>query len=396
MSGAPPRLTSAALLTSLAGVRRWVEEHDYRGYEPFDGLSSWLRPLVRRSLLGERLLQQLIRQSPVNLRPILGVRPQDSTKGRGYMAAGYLLLFRATGDQEHLDKALACLRWLDQHKVRRFEHHSWSNHFDFASRSGGYTSDDPIIVWTALIAHAYVDAFEIVKDDWLLNVADSACKWIFALRREETPQGACISYLAHVQRSIHNANMLGASVLARTAKLVGRDDYLSVARSAMHYSCSRQRPDGSWWYAEGPEHRWIDNFHTGYNLDSLKHYLDATNEAEFRPAFDKGLRYFKDTFFEESGRPKYYHSRTYPVDIQCAAQAIDTLAFVADEDPESLPLAERVASWTINNMQSRKGYFYYRQYPLMTARTPMLHWGQATMFKALAQLALKSLRRNDR
>ena len=37
-------------------------------------------------------------------------------------------------------------------------------------------------------------------------------------------------------------------------------------------------------------------------------------------------------------------------------------------------------------MQDKRGYFYYRQYPWMKARTPMLHWGQATMFKALARL----------
>jgi hypothetical protein len=40
-------------------------------------------------------------------------------------------------------------------------------------------------------------------------------------------------------------------------------------------------------------------------------------------------------------------------------------------------------------MQSQRGYFYYRQYPLMKARTPMLHWGQGTMFKALAHLFLR-------
>ena len=39
-------------------------------------------------------------------------------------------------------------------------------------------------------------------------------------------------------------------------------------------------------------------------------------------------------------------------------------------------------------MQDPKGYFYYRQYPLLKAKTPMLHWGQGTMFKGLAQLYL--------
>ena len=37
-------------------------------------------------------------------------------------------------------------------------------------------------------------------------------------------------------------------------------------------------------------------------------------------------------------------------------------------------------------MQDETGYFYYRKYPLITNKTPTLHWGQATMFAALALL----------
>ena len=37
-------------------------------------------------------------------------------------------------------------------------------------------------------------------------------------------------------------------------------------------------------------------------------------------------------------------------------------------------------------MQDATGYFYYRKYPLCTNKTPTLHWGQATMFAALALL----------
>ena len=146
---------------SLDRVERWVELQDYRGYEPFDGLSSWCRPLTFGTLLGERLLMQLIRQFPINLRPILGVTPKDSTKGRGYMASGYLSRYRVTGEQEYLSKAEKCLDWLGQHKARKFTKHSWSNHFDFSSRGGSYTKDDPIIVWTALIGLAYLEAYEL-------------------------------------------------------------------------------------------------------------------------------------------------------------------------------------------------------------------------------------------
>jgi rhamnogalacturonyl hydrolase YesR len=379
-------LTKQEIKESLDQVQRWVEDQDYKGYEPFDGLSSWARPLAFGNLFGERLLMQLVRQCPVNLRPIMGVTRKESTKGRGYMAGGYLSLYRATTNQNYLDKAIHCLEWLDKQKARRFAHHSWSNHFDFVSRGGSYTKDDPIIVWTASIGQAYLEAFEITKQARFLAIAESVCNWILELPRQQTDRGTCISYLADAGSFIHNASMLGAAMLARTGACTGNKEYLSLARSAMEYSCNRQLPDGSWWYAEEAKYHWIDNFHTGYNLDSLKIYIDASGDEEYRPNLRRGLAFFKKHFFEDTGRPKYYHTRTYPVDIQCAAQAIDTLASLSEEDPECLALAIGVASWTIREMQAKKGYFYYRQYPAMKARTPMLHWGQATTFKALALL----------
>lgn len=378
------------IFASLQKVQKWVEDHDYKAYEPFDGLSSWARPFAFGTIMGDRLLMQLIRQSPVNLRPLLGVTPKDSTKGRGYMARGYWKLYQATRKEEYKTKAVECLRWLDGHKAKKYAKHSWANHFDFSSRGGRYTSEDPIIVWTALIGQGYLDGYEITGDKWFLEIAESVCGWILDLPREKTSAGNCLSYLMPVQNSIHNSNMLGAAMLARTARHNGNKEYLAVARSAMEYSVSRQLPDGSWWYAEYPDHHWIDNFHTGYNLDSLKCYIENSGDEQWRPNLMKGLDFLKEHFFEPNGRPKYYHTRTYPVDSQCAAQAIETLADFSDLDPACLDLSVKVADWTIANMQDADGHFYYRQYPLgIKARTPMLHWAQATTFKALTVLNAK-------
>ncbi|MFZ3374627.1 MAG: hypothetical protein WA183_03655, partial [Chthoniobacterales bacterium] len=87
---------------------------------------------------------------------------------------------------------------------------------------------------------------------------------------------------------------------------------------------------------------------------------------------------------------------TYPVDIQCASQAIDTLCFFSEEHPEGLALAAKVAAWTIGQLQDPSGYFYYRKYPLVTSRTPYFHWGQATMFKALSHFQLVTEIGNER
>ncbi len=40
-------------------------------------------------------------------------------------------------------------------------------------------------------------------------------------------------------------------------------------------------------------------------------------------------------------------------------------------------------------MQAPDGHFYYRDLGWKKVKTPMLHWGQGTMFKALAHILRK-------
>ncbi len=377
------------LESSVARVASWIEKHDYKGYDPGDGLNSFLRPLAFGNRLAERVLLQLIWKSPFNLRPLIGIKPMDSTKGRGYMAWGYLLRYKRTRDTTYKSKAIACLDWLVTNKAVGHVGYSWGNHFDFVTRSGINPAGSPIIVWTSLIGQAFLEGYEQTGDSRFLDVARGICCWILKLPREQTPTGTCLSYVPFGQSSIHNSNMLGAAMLARTWKHTRDAELLQVARDAMRYSCSRQRDDGSWWYGEDPKYHWIDSFHTGYNLDSLKRYVDSTGDDSFRGPFQRGLQYFRDVFFERDGKPRYYHNKTYPIDIQCAAQGIETLAFCSEEDPACLELSLKVARWTIDNMQSRNGHFYFRHYSLIKAKTPYIHWGQATMFKALASVLSK-------
>jgi hypothetical protein len=302
------------------------------------------------------------------------------------MASGYLTMLRLTGDTQYEAKATQSLEWLMENKSPKFPQYTWANHFDFAGRGGEYRKDESIIVWTSLIGQAFLDAYDLLADSKYLKVAESACEWILALPREQTQSGICLSYHMLHQSSVHNANMLGAAMLARTAAITKHAEALRVAKQAMEYSCTRQSPDGSWFYGEEQKYHWIDSFHTGYNLDSLKCYVDHTEDRSFEGHLRRGLRYFKENFFEATGRPKYYHNRVYPVDIQCASQGIETLAKFSVYDASSRELGLRVARWTIRNMQSGDGHFYYRKLPWIKVRTPMLHWGQATMYKALTSL----------
>jgi glycosyltransferase involved in cell wall biosynthesis len=375
---------------SLNRLGRWVEHNQYRAYDPGDGQMSFLRALTFGSRTLERALTAAVLRSPFNVRPLIGIKPHTSTKGMAYMAWGYLRRFQATGKPHYAERARICLDWLMSHGSPGYSDLCWGNEFTFTTRAGRIPRHQPTIVWSGLIGETFVDAFETLGDHRYLLAAASTCDWILKLPRERTSSGVCLSYVAFDQVSIHNSNMLGAALLARVGALTGRQEATDLAREAMLYSCARQNSDGAWFYGEAPKYHWIDSFHTGYNLDSLKRYTASTNDTELSRHLSRGYQYFKRTFFEPDGRTRYMHDRLLPIDIQCAAQAIDTLSFFADADSDALDLAARVALWTIEHMQAPAGFFYYRVLSWKTVRTPMLHWGQGTMFKALAHLLAQS------
>jgi rhamnogalacturonyl hydrolase YesR len=374
---------------SIQGVVRWVEEHNYRAYDPGDGDLSFLRYFTFNVPFLRRILTAAVLRMPFHVRPWIGIRPHTSTKGMGYMGWGYVKMYALTGAENYRNRAESCFDWLMKNPSPGYEQYCWGNHFSFSTRAGTIPKHTPTIVWSSLIGLAFVEAYEVLANPKYLEVAASVGEWVKRLPREQTSRGTCLSYVPFKQSSIHNSNMLGAALLARVAVHTNDHQALALAKEAMTYSCARQNADGAWFYGESPKYHWIDNFHTGYNLDCLKRYTESSVDGEFDQNLRLGLQYFNLHFFEGDGRPKYYHDKVGPTDIQCAAQAIDTLAFFSDVDPESLELATKVAQWTINNMQAQDGHFYYRDLGWKKVKTPMLHWGQGTMFKALAHLLSK-------
>jgi glycosyltransferase involved in cell wall biosynthesis/rhamnogalacturonyl hydrolase YesR len=374
---------------SIGEVTRWVEEHNYQAYDPGDGDLSFLRYLTFDVHLCRRILTAIVLRTPFHIRPWIGIPPHTSTKGMGYFGWGYLKMYSMTRDESYRRRAEACFDWLIENCSPGNDRYCWGNHFSFSTRAGTIPKYTPTIVWTSLIGLAFLEGYEVLGNERYLEVAASTAEWTKTLPREKTSRGTCLSYVPFAQSSIHNSNMLGGALLARVAAYTGDQEASEIAREAMAYSCARQNGDGAWFYGEAEKYHWIDNFHTGYNLDCLKRYIDSTGNREFESNLWIGFNYFTAHFFERDGRPKYYHNRVLPTDIQCAAQAIDTLAFFSETQDDAQPLAEKVACWTIEHMQARDGHFYYRDLGWKKIKAPMLHWGQGTMFKALAHLLSK-------
>ena len=87
--------------------------------------------------------------------------------------------------------------------------------------------------------------------------------------------------------------------------------------------------------------------------------------------------------------PKYYHNKTYPIDIHCPAQIIVT-ASKLNVFQSHKELLEKTLLWTVNNMQDKKGYFYYQIKKGMSSKISYMRWSNAFMFNAMAHYYLES------
>lgn len=378
---------------SLLRLSAWLDASDYQGYDTFDGLNArYVRWMTFENPMLRIVLQQGVRRFPINLRPALGVKKSRSTKGMGFLAIGFIRLHQLTGEQAWAEKAKSALEWLIENVSPGYAGACWGNHFDYQSRSVFEKKLSPSVVWTSHIGHAFIDAYEHFRDEKYLNIAISSCEHTLKdLGAYADGEARCINYFPTSTHQVHNANTLGGSLLARTYLHTRNEAYRDLAQRSILYTAKYQHDDGAWDYGEMPNLRWIDNFHTAYVLDCFKHYEESTGDTQFDEKMMRGYEYWKKTFFLADGTPRYYNTKTGPLDIQCSSQAIDTLAYFSDRDPDAVALAVKVAQWTEKNMQDRSGYFYYRRYPMgIVNKTPTLHWGQATMFCALAGL-LKAL-----
>ncbi|MGA2988368.1 MAG: hypothetical protein ABSG32_31755 [Terriglobia bacterium] len=383
------KVVKAQLYESISRLANWLEKNDYRGYDTFDGLNArFVRPFTFETKFLRTVLQQGVRRFPINLRPFLGVRKSQSTKGMGFLARGFLRMHEATGDRAWRGKAEFALQWLQENQSPGYSGACWGNHFDYQSRSSYVPKGLPSVVWTSLIGHAFLDAYDYFGNDSYLSVAISSCEHILRdLNKFQDGDALCIGYFPGQSLRVHNANTLGASLLARAYSFTRKESYRALATRSIQYTAQYQREDSSWHYGEAPNLHWVDSFHTGYVLDCFKHYIQSTGDQTFDKSMMSGYQYWKNTFFLEDGTPRYYNHKTLPLDIQCCSQAIDTLVLFNDRDPDNLSLALKVAMWTIEKMQDPSGYFYYRRYSRwLVNKTPTLHWGQATMFCALAGL----------
>jgi hypothetical protein len=184
---------------------------------------------------------------------------------------------------------------------------------------------------------------------------------------------------------IHNANTLVCALLARLAQRSGRKDMRAAAEAGLRWTIGRQHPDGSWLYGEQPHLDWVDNFHTGYVLDSLMLSSGAGVDVDGGSAVRRGLAYYRRELFDD-GAPKYTPQSLYPIDAQCVAQGIKTMALASSLDPAYGAFAWKVFDFASGRMRRRDGSYLFQRRRWWINAAPHIRWMAAPMLEALTVL----------
>jgi hypothetical protein len=378
----------AAVEGAINGLRHWVESRDYAGYDVFDLLNSpFLRPrLIHQWPFGIAFIQFGKRFGGIRTRELLRVPVSKNPKALGLFLSSYCDLARCGEDTrrsaEYLKAELKRLR--SPHEAE----YCWGYDWDHVSRGGCMPAFSANCIATYFCAMALLDMAELFEDEEAFQMAASAGRWVVSRlpRLVETKEHICFGYTPTGASKVYNASALSGALLARLAAIAWIDEYRELARRAMTYLAEGQERDGAWKYGPSPIHHWIDGFHTGYNLAALVSYRRSTGDHSFNDVIRRGYRYYVSTFFTPDGAPKYFHNALFPIDVHSCSQAILTFCDFAAEDPNGLEHSLRAAHWTLNNMRSDDGSFFFQKHRFWTNRTPYMRWGQAWMLHALTRL----------
>lgn len=361
----------------------YAEAHHYAGIDPYDQLNS---PLAGVLSLGTRFgriaLTQFGRRSPINFRPLLFVRPGVNPKAIALFLEGTVKLFRADCNEKDKNRTEQLVKLLAENRSPNVSGSAWGYNFPWQNRYQCLPRYTPTIVNSAFAGHALLDCYEVTGNEKALELAVTIPDFMLNdLKRKTDGDTFCFSYTPLDTNFVHNANMLGASLLARLAVKYDRLALLDPAQSALAYSMKYQHEDGSWAYAETEAQKWIDSFHTGFNLEALRRFLQLGLVPEYQQAYEKGVKFYAGNFFLPDGTPKYYHDKLYLVDIHAPAEAI---TFFSGEGEAYRPLVEKILNWTFANMYDTKsGLFYFRKAKSFTIKIPYMRWSEAWAFRAL-------------
>ena len=397
-------LNQTALKAITATLNYCADEH-YTGYSLYDSHNGAI-PFGSFGRSVSFYANQIIKRSPLNFRPLLGIKKGINPKGMGLFLYALSELAHAGIDLPGVRWAHGSMRaemdhffsWLANHPSEGYKGYAWGYNYDWPKKDGGlvkaYTPSSVVTGFNARAVHAY---YRHTKAEEAAKVLKGCATFIINhIPTTETEQGLCFSYIPIKRDITINANLLAAEVLAYADEANQERQYEQQIQKVLAFTLARQNPDGSWYYSHSVEtdapKKQID-FHQGYVLESVYRICTTygIDLGPYRAMLEAGLMFYLNNQFDAEGRALWRFPKKWPVDIHNQSQGIITFSLMRNLLSDGLGMVSRILSYTLNEMQDAKtGRFYYQKWPFMTARTPYMRWNQGWMVVALTHVLLST------
>ncbi len=382
----------------LIDVLAQMKQQDYAGYEKFDALNSpFLDAIILKNQWLRFFIIQAVKESPIHVRPLLGVKKVRNQKGMALFAKAYLHLYENTGNPDYLTEGESLLKWLLDNPSPGQKNLCWGYSFLWQSVPP-FCQDrnEPNIVVTAFTGEALVKAYQFTKKPEYLSALESISRFItedLKVLKEDEHQRAVAYILTEVDNITINVQSMSAGLLAKIWAINKNQRLLTIAKKQIQFVANSLTPECAWPYAlplpnTNPVYiDYHDNFHTGGLLDNMLDYMEASGDQSFMEVYKKGLDYYLKSMFMPDGAPKWTDKNQYPYDIHCCAQGILTFKKASKYQPELLNEAFKIADWTLSNMyRPGKHDFIYRKSKFYNWNYSLVRWCNGWMSKALSEL----------
>jgi len=350
-------LDKEQLINIVNKLESGLAEVNYKGYDPFDGLNSPIFGFINNRSIKLAWIQ-FVKKSPLNFRRFLNILKDHNPKGLALILSAYCYFYQLLKNDKYLEKAYYVAYLLKEKRTLDRHYHCWGYNFPWMARAFYVPRFKPNMIVSSFVGQAFLDLYCLDKNpEWLQLVSEIA----FFIQQEliliSSEYEICFGYIPGEHTIVHNSNLMGARLLARLYYILKDDKYKTLAIKSVSYTVNRQRSDGSWFYGDYPHHKWIDNFHTGFNLVAINDIQKFLKTDNWQHNIQIGFNYHLNNHFLPDMIPKYYNNKIYPIDIHNFAQGIITFTYFKHFDKaEKLIRKCLFEMWDINRQ-----YFYYQK-----------------------------------
>lgn len=381
------------LNTILKHVLSAAEIQDFKGFSKFDALNS---PIIQTLSLNNKWLRllftQLVKESPLHIRPFLQVKESRNPKGIALFARAYLSLYQLTSETQFLKKAEDLIDWLLDNPSSGYANLCWGYNFVWQNTIFLQAKNEPNTVVTIFVGEAFIHGYRVTGKRKYLEAAKSVGTFLLndiPVLFQNDEELAIAYVLRKVDAIVLNNQILAGAFLIKLWQHVREADLKKTATKLITYTVNRKTDYYAWFYTYPKSKSPIthDNYHTGGILDGLLEYWEETGDNRFMKDYWKGLHFYSEHLFEKNGAPRWMSNKKYPFDIHGSAQGIITFTKAAALKPKYKKQAQVIADWAINNLyDNKKKVFLYRKGRFYVWNYSLMRWCNAWMARALGAL----------